>query len=79
MHLDVNIGAPDHDWDRVLAHVVTLEQAGGTKVQERHDEFSKWVVMTDPEGTSCACSEPQSTATMTSTARSRKASTSGSR
>ncbi len=28
----------------------TLVEAGGAKVDERHDQFSRWVVMTDPEG-----------------------------
>jgi hypothetical protein len=50
VHLDVNIGAPDHDWAKVEAHVHTLEEAGGTMVEERQEMGSRWVVMTDPEG-----------------------------
>jgi hypothetical protein len=50
MHLDVNAGTPDHDRDRVEAHVEKLV-AAGADVQgrvEEHDQY--WVVMTDPEG-----------------------------
>lgn len=52
VHLDVDAGGADHDWAKVEAHVRTLEEAGGAKVEERRDEFglSRWVVMTDPEG-----------------------------
>ena len=50
MHLDVNVSAPDHDWQKVTAHVDRLVQAGATKVEERHDEVSHWMVMLDPEG-----------------------------
>lgn len=50
VHLDVNVSAPDHDWQKVTAHVDRLVQAGATKVEERQDEVSRWVVMLDPEG-----------------------------
>ena len=50
VHLDVNVGAPDHDWSAVTAHVDRLVRAGATLVQERQDEMSHWVVLLDPEG-----------------------------
>lgn len=50
LHLDVNIGAPDHDWAKVQAHAAVLRGAGGTIVEERTDEMSRWIVMLDPEG-----------------------------
>jgi predicted enzyme related to lactoylglutathione lyase len=49
-HLDLNAGAPDHDWAKVLAHVELLRARGGTIVEERTDEMSRWIVMLDPEG-----------------------------
>ncbi len=50
IHLDVNAGAPDHDWSKVTAHVELLRARGGTIVEERTDEMSRWIVMLDPEG-----------------------------
>ena len=50
VHLDVNAGGATHDWDAVTAHVERLLDAGATKVAERQDEMSRWVVMLDPEG-----------------------------
>ncbi|MBA3369471.1 MAG: VOC family protein [Geodermatophilaceae bacterium] len=50
VHLDVNVGAPDHDWARVSSHAEKLREAGGTVVEERTDEMSRWIVMLDPEG-----------------------------
>ena len=34
----------------VREHAATLVAAGATLVEERHDEFSWWIVLTDPEG-----------------------------
>ncbi len=50
VHLDVNVGAPDHDWARVSSHAEKLREAGGRVVEERTDEMSRWIVMLDPEG-----------------------------
>ncbi len=50
MHLDVNVGGHGADPSVVDAHVRRLVEAGGTMVEDRHDRFSRWVVMTDPEG-----------------------------
>jgi Glyoxalase-like domain len=50
MHLDVNASAPDHDWEKVTAHVEKLTAAGATLVEERGDQMSRWIVMLDPEG-----------------------------
>ncbi len=50
VHLDVNVGAPDHDWAKVSSHAEKLREAGGTVVEERTDKMSRWIVMLDPEG-----------------------------
>lgn len=50
VHLDVNASGSDHDWAKVVAHVEKLRRAGGTIVEERSDEMSRWIVMLDPEG-----------------------------
>lgn len=50
VHLDVNVGGTDHDWPKVSAHAELLRTAGATIVEERTDEFSRWIVMLDPEG-----------------------------
>lgn len=50
VHLDVNVGAPDHDRQRVDAHVQRLIEVGGTVVAEREERGERWVVMQDPEG-----------------------------
>ncbi|MEJ7704189.1 MAG: VOC family protein [Geodermatophilaceae bacterium] len=51
VHLDVNVGAPDHDWAKVtVARRAAAREAGGTIVEERTDEMSRWIVMLDPEG-----------------------------
>jgi hypothetical protein len=50
VHLDVNVGAPDHDRARVDAHVARLTRAGGSVVAEREERGERWVVMADPEG-----------------------------
>lgn len=49
MHLDVNVGGRE-DWDKVLAHADRLVAAGATRVEERQDPTSHWIVMVDPEG-----------------------------
>jgi hypothetical protein len=50
VHLDVNVGAPDHDRGRVDAHVERLVQAGGVVVDDVSQLGERWVVMRDPEG-----------------------------
>ena len=50
VHLDINVGAPDHDRARVDAHVRLLVEAGGTVVAAREQRNERWVVLQDPEG-----------------------------
>ena len=50
VHLDVNVGAPDHDRPRVDAHVERLVSVGATLVADREERGERWVVMQDPEG-----------------------------
>jgi hypothetical protein len=53
LHLDVNIGGGLRGAERegvVREHARRLQAAGARLVEERQDEFSWWIVLTDPEG-----------------------------
>ncbi len=53
LHFDVNVGGELRGAERqqaVREHAAGLVAGGATLVEERNDEFSWWIVLTDPEG-----------------------------
>jgi hypothetical protein len=50
VHLDVNVGAPDHDRAKVDEHLARLVEAGARLVEDREQRGERWVVLLDPEG-----------------------------
>ncbi|MDQ2836052.1 MAG: VOC family protein [Actinomycetota bacterium] len=53
LHFDINIGGARRGDERratVREHAGRLVDAGATLVEEREDDFSWWIVLTDPGG-----------------------------